>query len=152
MTKTTDHTPMAASRRRFLRESAVAGGAVLAGGLVRDARAEGSENLPPNVPKWMQTPGEEMGSQLYGTPAPFEKGVVKNIPKNLKQYISASGRTPLQELDGYKKRASVVDCLNQRYYGVASDDANSFFIKLKTVGGFTFFSGRYQRIWAGCRL
>ena len=41
-----------------------------------------------------------MGSQLYGTPSPFEKGVVKNISKNLKQYISASGRTPLQDLDG----------------------------------------------------
>ena len=30
----------------------------------------------------------------------YEKGVVKNISKNLPQYISASGRTPLQDLDG----------------------------------------------------
>ena len=88
MTKTTDRAPVTASRRRFLREGAVAGGAVLAGGLVRDVRAEGSENLPPNVPEWMKTPGEEMGSQPYGTPSPFEKGVVKNIPKNLKQRLS----------------------------------------------------------------
>ncbi|MGA7803141.1 sulfite dehydrogenase, partial [Bradyrhizobium sp.] len=49
---------------------------------------------------WMKTPGDPMGSQLYGTPSPFEKHVVKNIPKNLKQYLSASGRTPLQDLDG----------------------------------------------------
>jgi sulfane dehydrogenase subunit SoxC len=41
-----------------------------------------------------------MGSQLYGTPSPFEKAVVKNIPNNLPQYLSASGRTPLQDLDG----------------------------------------------------
>ena len=65
------------------------------------AEAETSAgNLPPNVPEWMKTPGDPMGSQLYGTPSPFEKNVVKNISKNLPQYISASGRTPLQDLDG----------------------------------------------------
>ena len=63
-------------------------------------QAENAENLPPNVPEWMKTPGDPMGSQLYGTPSPFEKGVIKNIPKNLPQYLSASGRTPLQDLDG----------------------------------------------------
>ena len=44
--------------------------------------------------------GDPMGSQLYGTPSPFEKSAIKNIPKDLPQYLSASGRTPLQELDG----------------------------------------------------
>jgi sulfane dehydrogenase subunit SoxC len=48
----------------------------------------------------MKAPGESTGGQLYGAPSPFEKGVVKNISKTLKQYISASSRTPLQELDG----------------------------------------------------
>ena len=48
----------------------------------------------------MKVPGDPMGSQLYGTPSPFEKNVVKNISKNLPQYLSASGRTPLQDLDG----------------------------------------------------
>jgi sulfane dehydrogenase subunit SoxC len=48
----------------------------------------------------MKVPGDPMGSQLYGTPSPFEKNVVKNIPKDLPQYLSASGRTPLQDLDG----------------------------------------------------
>lgn len=86
------------TRRRFLQgSSAVAGGLVLGAGA--SAAAE-TENLPPNVPDWMKAPGEPMGSQPYGAPSPFEKGVVKNISKNLKQYISASGRTPLQELDG----------------------------------------------------
>jgi sulfane dehydrogenase subunit SoxC len=48
----------------------------------------------------MKAPGDPTGGQPYGTPSPFEKGVVRNISKTLKQYISASSRTPLQELDG----------------------------------------------------
>src|SRR3954452_3446745 len=95
---------VATSRRRFLREGgALVGGAVVAGGLAgskASAATENAENLPPNVPQWMKTPGDPMGSQPYGTPSTFEKDVVKNIPKNLKQYLSASGRTPLQDLDG----------------------------------------------------
>src|SRR6202051_4899213 len=78
------------------------GGAVLgslAGGEVSEA-TENAANLPPNIPEWMKTPGDPMGSQLYGTPSPFEKSVVKNTPKNLPQYLSAAGRTPLQDLDG----------------------------------------------------
>ncbi|WP_426614653.1 sulfite dehydrogenase [Bradyrhizobium sp. McL0616] len=86
------------TRRGFLRSgAAVAGGAVLG---ANTAAAAEADNLPPNVPDWMKTPGEPMGSQPYGTPSPFEQGVVKNISKTLKQYISASSRTPLQELDG----------------------------------------------------
>src|SRR6201989_1818750 len=92
------------SRRRFLREGgALLGGTVFAGGLAARqalAASEGAENLPPNVPEWMKTPGDPMGSQPYGTPSPFEKGVIKNITKDLPQYLSASGRTPLQDLDG----------------------------------------------------
>jgi len=92
------------SRRRFLREGgALVGGVVVAGGLPgseASAATKDGDNLPPNVPEWMKTPGDPMGSQLYGMPSPFEKDVVKNIPKNLPQYLSASGRTPLQDLDG----------------------------------------------------
>src|SRR5260370_13852473 len=75
----------------------------MAGGLAGSealAAGDNTDNLPPNVPEWMKTPGDPMGSQLYGTPSPFEKGVIKNIPKDLPQYLSASGRTPLQDLDG----------------------------------------------------
>ncbi|MDB5635916.1 MAG: soxC, partial [Bradyrhizobium sp.] len=91
------------SRRRFLRESgAMMGGAVMAGGSAasKASAATEADNLPPNIPEWMKAPGDPMGSQPYGTPSPFEKGVVKNIPKDLPQYLSASGRTPLQDLDG----------------------------------------------------
>jgi sulfane dehydrogenase subunit SoxC len=91
------------SRRRFLRKGgALVGGAVVAGSLADtvSAATEHADNLPPNVPEWMKTPGDPMGAQPYGTPSPFEKGVIKNIPNNLSQYLSASGRTPLQDLDG----------------------------------------------------
>ena len=79
-----DKDPAVTSRRRFLREgSALMGGAVIAGGFTESEALGASErpdNLPPNVPEWMKTPGDPMGSQLYGTPSPFEKGVIKNIP------------------------------------------------------------------------
>jgi sulfane dehydrogenase subunit SoxC len=88
------------SRRALLRNAAVIGSAALAGSAVRGASASGANNLPPNVPEWMKVPGDPMGSQPYGTPSPFERNVVKNISKNLPQYLSASGRTPLQDLDG----------------------------------------------------
>src|SRR5258705_2230850 len=106
MTKPTDidKNVTSASRRRFLKEGgALLGGAVIAGGLTgSEARAasENTANLPPNVPEWMKTPGDPMGAQPYGAPSPFEKDVVKNISKTLPQYLSASGRTPLQDLDG----------------------------------------------------
>src|SRR6202046_1504504 len=93
------------SRRQILGEgSALLGGALVSGAAAAQTSVEtaptSADNLPPNVPEWMKSPGDPMGSQLYGTPSPFEKNVIKNIPKNLTQYISASGRTPLQDLDG----------------------------------------------------
>jgi sulfane dehydrogenase subunit SoxC len=88
-----------ASRRQFLRAGAAIGGAALAGG-ISGSRAANADNLPPNKPEWMKVPGDPMGSQPYGTPSAFEKDVVKNISKDLKQYLSASGRAPLQDLDG----------------------------------------------------
>jgi sulfane dehydrogenase subunit SoxC len=97
-TTNSDDDSMTTTRRRFLRNgAAAAGGVVLSAGA---SAATETDNLPPNIPEWMKAPGEPMGSQPYGAPSPFEKGVVKNISKTLKQYISASGRTPLQELDG----------------------------------------------------
>src|SRR4030088_1046530 len=86
----------ATSRRRFLREGgALVGGAIVAGALAGSeapGASESADNLPPNVPEWMKTPGDPMGSQPYGMPSLFEKAVVKNIRHNLPQYLSASGR------------------------------------------------------------
>ncbi|TWB02132.1 sulfite dehydrogenase [Bradyrhizobium stylosanthis] len=100
MSSTTDpdNDSVSTTRRRFLTAgTAAAGGVVLGAGASVAAEAD---NLPPNVPEWMKVPGEPTGGQPYGTPSPFEKGVVRNISKTLKQYISAASRTPLQELDG----------------------------------------------------
>jgi sulfane dehydrogenase subunit SoxC len=101
VTNSTDDSS-ATSRRGFLRGGAVIGGAALASTIAGSASAidSNSDNLPPNVPEWMKAPGDPMGSQPYGTPSPFEKNVVKNIAKDLPQYLSASGRAPLQDLDG----------------------------------------------------
>ena len=95
-----DHASQA--RRRFLGQGvAVVGGALAASLGAGEAHAdEVSANAPPNVPEWMKVPGADVGSQVYGTPSPFEKDVIRNVPKNLKQYTSASSRTPLQDLDG----------------------------------------------------
>jgi sulfane dehydrogenase subunit SoxC len=87
------------SRRRFLQRGTAAAGGALLGASASAAAAE-TDNLPSNTPEWMKAPGEPIGSQPYGAPSPFERGVVRNISKTLKQYISASSRTPLQELDG----------------------------------------------------
>ncbi|GKQ49529.1 sulfite dehydrogenase [Bradyrhizobium sp. Ce-3] len=98
---TTDKRVREASRRRFLQAgAALASGSAIAELVGSPALAEQGNNLPPSVPEWMKAPGDPMGSQPYGTPSVHEKGVVKNISKTLPQYISASGRTPLQELDG----------------------------------------------------
>ena len=48
----------------------------------------------------MKTPGAPVGTHLYGEPSSFEAGVVRNVPPGLLQYLSASSRSPLQELDG----------------------------------------------------
>jgi len=97
--------PRPPSRRELLRAGGALVGGAAAGSLAgRTARAETTaaqpDNLPPNIPDWMKTPGAPMGSEPYGTPSVYEKGVVRNISRTLKQYISASGRTPLQDLDG----------------------------------------------------
>ncbi|MBR0801473.1 sulfite dehydrogenase [Bradyrhizobium jicamae] len=99
--QTTDKRVREASRRHFLQAgAALAGGSVMAGIGDTNVLAGSESNLPPSVPEWMKAPGDPMGSQPYGTPSVHEKGVIKNISKTLPQYISASGRSPLQELDG----------------------------------------------------
>ncbi|MGY3614616.1 sulfite dehydrogenase [Bradyrhizobium sp. USDA 10063] len=101
--QTTTNREQRRSRRHFLQAgAAVAGGAALGAtpAALADAATADTSNLPPNIPEWMKAPGAPMGDQPYGTPSMYEKGVVKNVSKTLQQYLSASGRTPLQELDG----------------------------------------------------
>ncbi|GJE12098.1 sulfite dehydrogenase [Methylobacterium longum] len=82
------------ARRRFLVQSAAAAVGAVAG------TAHAEEAAPPGIPDWMRAPGADVGSQTYGTPSRFEAGLTRNVPKGLKQYTSASSRSPLQDLDG----------------------------------------------------
>src|SRR4051794_15166492 len=87
------------ARRQFLGRGAALVSGVLAGGLAGERAGAAGANGPPDIPDWMKVPGADVGSEVYGTPSRFEKGVVRNVPKNLKQYTSTSSRTPLQDLD-----------------------------------------------------
>lgn len=75
-------------------------GAVLLPGLSRaDTAPVSNRNLPPNIPRWMQTPGTPVNSQPYGQPSSFEAGVVRSNQKSPTRLSSASF-TPLQDLHG----------------------------------------------------
>ena len=91
-----DDEPQAPSRRKFLTHAgATAVGAVAAPAAIADV----SQNLPPNVPEWTRTPGRPFLSPAYGLPSPFEKDVVRVLPKPPAAFPTAT-RTPLQELKG----------------------------------------------------
>jgi sulfane dehydrogenase subunit SoxC len=86
-------------RRRFLVHGAAAAVGALTGSGI-PARARAADAVPPAAPDWMKVPGADVGSQTYGTPSRYESAVIRNVPQGLKQYESASSRTPLQDLDG----------------------------------------------------
>ena len=92
----------AAGRTARSRRQVLAAGTALVGGSFagRAAAETGGDDAPPHVPRWMKEPGADVGSQLYGQPSPYEKAVIRNVPKGGKQYTSAASRTPLQDLDG----------------------------------------------------
>ncbi len=81
--------------------AALAGGSAIAGVGGASALADPGNNLPPNVPEWMKAPGDPMGSQPYGTRHRcMRRASSRTSRRRCRSYISASGRTPLQELDG----------------------------------------------------
>lgn len=88
-----DPSTFLAARRGLFRRAA----ALAAVGGTADVLAQPAA-LP--VPASMQSPGAPVGDKLYGEPSPFEAKVVRNVAPKLPQYISASSRTPLQDLDG----------------------------------------------------
>lgn len=99
------------SRRKFLREGAVLGGATLLGGVIGTAGASeldkvkparpGNENLPPNTPQWSQSLGAPVAAHPYGKPSEFEKNVIRRqIPGLTRTDHSSIDFAPLQDLHG----------------------------------------------------
>lgn len=90
-------------RRDFLRSTSALIGAAAAtasGQSIAQASSASSNPAGLAIPESMKVPGAPVGGKLYGEPSTFESKVIRNVPQNLPQYISASSRTPLQELDG----------------------------------------------------
>ncbi|WP_341704910.1 sulfite dehydrogenase [Ferrovibrio sp.] len=102
MQKPTRPMPAGPSRRSFLTRSAAAGGMTLLGGAgIGEAMAAGDDNLPPNIPEWMQYLGEGVTAHPYGVPSAFEKDVVRrNVGWLTATEESSINFTPIQDLDG----------------------------------------------------
>ena len=87
-------------RRRFLRSTGALLGAAAAAGAGEVLAQNAQPESPPAIPESMKAPGAPVGAKLYGDPSAYESKVIRNVPPNQAQYISAASRTPLQELDG----------------------------------------------------
>ena len=86
------------SKRKLLASA----GAIGLGGLVPNSaigQSAGSENMPPNIPKWMKSLGEPVNWRPYGLPSEFEKHVVK-FKRPSDQPTEGVSLTPLQDLHG----------------------------------------------------
>jgi hypothetical protein len=76
-----------------------------------------------------------LNALAYCPPSPAAQPSLLNTPprwiavrKRFDQFHRNLALTLLQQQDGFKKRFSVVSCLNRAYYGTNSDIDNSFFI------------------------
>jgi sulfane dehydrogenase subunit SoxC len=87
-------------RRAFLRNSAVATAAALAGGLEPQPGSAAANELPPHLPSWMAEQGRPMLSPAYGMPSPFEAAVVRRPVVGPPTDTAAWSFTPLQDLHG----------------------------------------------------
>ena len=59
-----------------------------------------ASNLPPNVPEWTKGPRRSHGKPALRNAFAVREGCHREYPEEPVQYLSASGRTPLQDLDG----------------------------------------------------
>jgi sulfane dehydrogenase subunit SoxC len=89
------------ARRAFLKAGAAAvAGAASLETPAKAAPADAQSALPPNTPPWMQSQGAPILSPPYGTPSPFEAGVVRRARVKGRIPTAASSTTPLQDLHG----------------------------------------------------
>jgi sulfane dehydrogenase subunit SoxC len=87
------------ARRQFIARGAAASVAAISGASLLPGVAQAADNLPPNVPQWMQQQGSGFLNPAYGQPSPFEKKVVRKLPDQGAAFPTAT-RTPLQSLFG----------------------------------------------------
>jgi sulfane dehydrogenase subunit SoxC len=88
------------SRRKFFKRAGVAAGSAL---LTANQiwAAEHGENLPPNIPSWMQQTGTGVGAAPYGSPSEYEKDAIRRtVPWLTATPISSVSFSPLQSLQG----------------------------------------------------
>lgn len=71
--------------------------------------------------------GLSIASSLYLTTAPQTLRWIA-VRQRFEKFHDNLALTPLQQLDGYTKRANVVSCLNRAYYSTNAETDNSFFI------------------------
>lgn len=89
------------SRRRFLRNSGLLLGAATAASTKAALGQGAAATSPPAIPDSMKAPATPVGgARLYGSPSPFEKKIVRNVPTAQTYSASQVTRTPIQELDG----------------------------------------------------
>lgn len=101
-----DSLRIAATRRGFLTKSATG---ILASATAlsvtkaslaqSETNAASTENLPPNVPEWTQSPGEPT-ALAYGQPSRYETEAIRHMYPGFEEPMSSASISPLQELDG----------------------------------------------------
>ena len=95
----TDEPMNGATRRGFLRTTALAGAGLVAGGVA--ARAEGADPLITEVQPWAQGLGDGVDAAPYGLPIRFESDVIRrNVPWLTADVISSINFSPIHALDG----------------------------------------------------
>jgi sulfane dehydrogenase subunit SoxC len=107
------------SRRTFLKQGLVAGGALIAG--ASTLRAEGGDPAITETQEWAQYLGEGVDARPYGTPSEFEAHVVRrNVEWLTASTESSVNFTPLHELDGIITPNGL--CFERHHGGIANID------------------------------
>jgi sulfane dehydrogenase subunit SoxC len=109
-------------RRSFIKSSlGAATGLVATSALSPSVSAGDPENLPPNIPEWSQTLGDDVDASPYGKPSDYEETVVRRSVEWLTATRESSVNfTPLYALDGFVTPNGL--CFERHHGGVADID------------------------------
>ena len=129
----TDHSNArdAASRREFLRNAVIAGGAAALAGpaIAAPAGAGKPANQPPNVADWTRSLGDGVAVRKYGRPSKHEARVLRRDVEWLTATPQSSvSFTPLHELDGAITPNGL--CFERHHAGIAEVDPADYRLML----------------------